>query len=258
MPELTTQITDNRLISGSFGPVHFGTNDFGPVNFGPWGFEASDRVSFLTLDDNSRHVNHAGTDINFKNSRWRLEYQTRPSQKDTAITISARFTALTGGPLQDAVIRLVFDKTAIDHGMIANQKYHHRNSDKYRLFPTRQVQLHTRDDRKIDVTLDHAEGAGRFAPYMYLRDRDESWIIHARLLPIAPIDDIWLRWANRLFTLTCPQKLARLIWKAPGGKAILWRLREKWGRHAPEIQAVPLNILKPGQSLYLEVTCRFH
>ncbi|WP_339780028.1 hypothetical protein [uncultured Thalassospira sp.] len=247
MPELISRIIDNRLISGSFGTV----------TFGPWGVEASDRISFLTLDDHSRHVQHARSDVDFQNSRWQLEYQTRHPQGSNAITLSARFTAITGGPLQDAVIRLVFDKSAIDHGIIAGQKVYHRDSDKYRLFPTRKVQLQTRDHHKIDVTLDHADGAGRFAPYMYLRDRDACWIIHARLLPTAPIDDIWLRWANRFFTLTCPQKLARLIWRFPGGKALLWRLRERWGRHAPEIQAVPLNILKPGQSLYLEVTCRF-
>ena len=248
MSKLNTHIVDNQLISGSFGPVQFG----------PWGFEASDRVSFFTLDNNSRHITRAGQDVIFQNSRWRLDYETRQSQQHGSITLSARFTALTGGPIQDAVVRLVFDKTAIHHGIIANRKFLHHNSDKYRLFPTRKVQLFTHDHHHIDVTLDHAEGTGRFAPYMYLRDRDDCWIIHARLLPAEPIDDIWLRWANRFFTLSCPSKLARLVWKTPGGKAIFWRLREKWGHRAPEIQAVPLNILKPGQSLYLEVTCRFH
>ncbi|OKH89067.1 hypothetical protein [Thalassospira sp. TSL5-1] len=247
MPELSATFKDNRLISGHYGAI----------TLGPWGFEASDRRSFLTLDDNSRHIRQSGQDYHFANGCWRLDYQTRLDAAAKTIHIRARFTALTDSPLQDAVIRLVFDKSAIDHGIIAGKTFTHKNSDKYRLRPVRKVQLQAAENR-ITVTLDHADGAGRFAPFMYLRDRDDHWIIHARLLPTAPIDDIWLRWANRFFTLSCPHALARGIWHIPGGKALFWRLREKWGRHAPEIQAVPLNIVPAGQSLMLEVTCHFH
>ncbi|PKR55983.1 hypothetical protein [Thalassospira marina] len=247
MPDLKVQIDQNRLISGQYGPV----------TFGPWGVEASDRHSFLTLDDNSRDITQTGQDYQFRQGLWHLDYQTAFDPDDQSLCIRARFTARVASPLQDAVIRLVFDKSSIDHGIIAGKCIRHTNSDKYRLHPVPNVTLQAGSHR-ITVTLDHADGAGRFSPFMYLRDRDDHWIIHARLLPHAPIDDIWLRWANRFFTLSCPNALARTIWHLPGGKALFWRLREKWGRHAPEIQAVPLNIIPAGHSLALEVTCRFH
>ncbi len=247
MPQLSAQIKNNRLVCGRYGAV----------TFGPWGFEASDRQSFLTLDDNSRHIRQNGPDYQFTNGCWQLDYQTHIDHAQKTIRLCARFIARIDSPLQDAVIRLIFDKSAIDHGMIAQKTYHHKNSDKYRLHPVRDVHLQAGENR-ITVTLDHADGAGRFSPYMYLRDRDDHWIIHARLLPHAPIDDIWLRWANRFFTLSCPNALARMVWHLPGGRSLLWRLREKWGRPAPEIQAVPLNIVPAGQSLVLEVTCHFH
>ncbi|MFH1805429.1 MAG: hypothetical protein ABID63_11135 [Pseudomonadota bacterium] len=246
MTRLIADIVDHRLLRGQYGPFGFGN----------WGFEASDRQSFLTLSETSRHVGRTEDVFEFAEGSWRLEYHTIHDPDHNLIRITARLTALRDGILQDGVIRLVFDRNGIDSGTLAGRTYRHRNSGRYRLFATRHVAL-SGGDHQIDITLDHADGAGRFDPYMYLRDEGDFWIVHARMLPSAPQDVIWLRWANRLFTVTAPEPVARFLWQNRTGKALLWRLRERWGRHAPEIQAVPLNILRRGQSLQMEVTCRF-
>ena len=247
MKKLTATITDNKLIRGQYGDIHFG----------PWGLECSDRHSFVTLTDQSRNAVRHGDTWHLSGGRLQITYttdQTSANQIRLRLSVKARDDIL----LQDAVIRLVFDKNPVKHSIIVNQLVHHTNSDKYRLYPAKDVKLIGHDGANITVTLDQADGAGRFDPYMYLRDRDDHWIIHARLLPRDPVDQVWLRWANRLFTLSAPDSLSRSLWRIPPVKKLLWRLRERMGRHCPELQAVPLNELKSGQSLVLEVTCHFH
>ncbi|WP_417812147.1 hypothetical protein [Thalassospira alkalitolerans] len=246
MIKLHSTIQNNRLISGHFGDIMFGD----------WGFECSDRQSFVTLSQTCRNATRSDDDWHLAEGHWHLRYQTTRQSHNT-IRIRAKLTAITDGILQDAVIRLVFNKSAIIAGEIAGQRYRHTDSDRYRLHPVTTAKLRGENGTTITVTLDKVDGAGRFAPYLYLRDRGDCWIIHARLLPVDPVDHIWLRWANRFFTSAAPDWLARLIWNCHGGKRLLWRLRERLGRHCPEIQAVPLNRLRAGQVLKLGVTCHF-
>ncbi len=246
MTKLTTTITNNKLISGQYGDIPFG----------PWRLGSSDQHSFVTLTDQPRNAKQVGDIWHLSGGRIRIAYETRKPTSNT-VGLKLRIQALDEILLQDAVIRLVFDKAAIKYGRIADKTVHHTNSDKYRLYPTNKVTLIGKDGVTIYVTLDHADGAGRFDPYMYLRDRGDHWIIHARMLPSAPVDQVWLRWANRFFTLSAPGWFSALLWRMPVFKKLLWRLRERMGRHCPEIQAVPLNRLKAGQSLSMEVTCHF-
>ncbi|WP_417827828.1 hypothetical protein [Thalassospira sp.] len=246
MKNLTVAITDNKLIDGQYGDIRFG----------PWGLECSDRYSFVTVTDQPRAATRRGNVWQLSTGRVRIAYRTDQTSENT-IKLTLNVCALDNIALQDAVIRLVFDKAAIKHGIIANKTFTHTDSDTYRLYPTKQAQLIGRDGTVITVTRDQADGAGRFDPYIYLRDRDDHWIIHARLLPRDPVDLVWLRWANRFFTLSAPDQFVRFLWRITPVKKLLWRLRERMGRHCPEIQAVPLNRLKAGQSLTLEVTCHF-
>lgn len=249
MTRLHTEIRDHRLISGHFGAI----------TFGMWGIEFSDRYSFATLTDTPRNACLADDVWQLRQGRWKTRLHTAQTSPAT-LTASAQFTALDHAPLQDAVLRMVFDKHSIAHGAIAGKTYRHRNSDTYRLYPihkARDVRLFGTDGHKIIITLDACDGVGRFAPYLYLRDRGDHWIVHARLLPTNPVDQVWLRWANRFFTLSAPDPVARALWDMPGGQKLLWRLRERLGRHCPEIQAVPLNTVLAGQTLSLGVTCRF-
>jgi len=247
MKKLQTTITNNQLIHGQYGDI----------TFGPWGLECSDRYAFVTITDTPRNTYQSGDVWHLSSGRIQIEYTTRQKTPDK-VSLNLRIRALDDVLLQDAVIRLVFDKKAITHGIIAGNTVTHHNSDKYRLFPTRQTKLIGQDGATISVSLENADGAGRFAPYLYLRDRDDHWIIHARLLPTDPVDHVWLRWANRLFTLSAPNGVSLSLWRIKPFKAIFWRLRERMGRHFPEIQAVPLNRLNAGQSVSMEVTCHFH
>lgn len=247
MNQLKTTIRNNQLIHGQFGDI----------TFGPWGLECSDRHAFVTLTDTPRNVQRSENIWMLSAGRLQIDYATQQSETNT-LHLQVRFHALDEILLQDGVLRMVFDKTAIKHGVIDNKTILHTDSDKYRLHQTNTVRLVGQNHATITVTLDHADGAGRFDPYLYLRDRADQWIIHARLLPRAPADQVWLRWANRFFTISVPDRLARLLWRITLAQKALWRLRERMGRNWPEIQAVPLNRLKRGQSLTLEVTCHFH
>ncbi|MFV1850619.1 MAG: hypothetical protein ACMZ66_07920 [Thalassospira sp.] len=246
MTELKAKIAHDRLMDGHFGDIHFGA----------WGIECSDRNSFVTLTDTSRKAFFKDGVWHLASGRLKIELKTAQTSAST-LTIKAAFTALDDIALQDAVIRTVFDKSNIKHGIIADQTIPHTNSDKYRLHKTDHAKLVSKGGHVVTVHLRKPDGTGRFEPYLYLRDRDDHWIIHARMLPIDPVDHVWLRWANRLFTASAPNAIARLLWKCKPTQKLLWRLRERLGRSCPEIQAVPLNILKSGQSLSMEVTCHF-
>lgn len=247
MTKLSVTIAENRLIHGQFGAIRFGR----------WGIECSDRQSFVTLTDRPRNVTCRNGVWQLSQGRLHIALSTEQSAPDR-VSIRADFTALADTALQDAVVRLVFDRHGIAHGIIGGKRLCHRNSDKYRLFPVSRATLVGRAGEHITITLDRADGAGRFAPYLYLRDRDDHWICHARLLPTGQVDQVWLRWANRFFTCSAPDALSRRLWQIAPLRDTLWRLRERKGRRWPEIQAVPLNILKKGHSLSLEVTCHFH
>lgn len=247
MSNLKTSIVHDQLMRGQYGDI----------SFGPWGLECSDRHSFVTITDTPRNAKRTDNVWQLAGGRIKTDYETTHPTANT-LRVQVHFHALDDIALQDAVLRMVFNKAAIQHGIIGAQTVHHTNSDKYRLYQTDHAKLVGQNNATITVTLDHADGAGRFDPYLYLRDRDDHWIIHARLLPRDPVDQVWLRWANRFFTMSVPDHLARFLWRITPVKKVLWRLRERMGRHWPEIQAVPLNRLKRGQSLMLEVTCHFH
>ena len=247
MSKLDVSITDNRVMDGQFGDI----------SFADWGIECSDRHSFVTLTDTPRNAHNTGNIWYLSGGRLKIDLKTH-LVGPRCLAVSASFTALDDIMLQDAVIRFVFAKTGIDHGIIADQSFKHANSDKYRLYPVRQAELVSHANHRAVLTLTRSDGAGRFAPYLYLRDRDDHWIIHARLLPCGPVDQVWLRWANRFFTLSAPDWVAKRLWRIGPVRRFLWRLRERRGRHCPEIQAVPLNRLKAGQTLGMEVTCHFH
>lgn len=246
MTELKAKIADDRLLEGHFGDI----------NFGAWGIECSDRHSFVTLTDTSRNALFKDGIWLLASGRLKIELETAQTSPNT-LTLKAAFTALDDIALQDAVIRTVFEKSNIKHGIIANQTISHTNSDKYRLHKTDHTKLVSTGGHSVTVRLTQSDGAGRFEPYLYLRDRDGHWIIHARMMPINPVDQVWLRWANRFFTASAPDAIARLLWKFKPTQKLLWRLRERLGRSCPEIQAVPLNVLKSGQPLSMEVTCHF-
>ncbi|MBX2831339.1 MAG: hypothetical protein KTR23_09195 [Rhodospirillales bacterium] len=246
MTKLQTTIDNDQLILGQFGDIEFG----------PWGIECSDQDGFITLTDTTRNAGYQDGIWHLPTGRLIIDLHTKQIDANK-IAIAASFTPLDDMALQDAVIRLVFDKEAIKSGIINDQVFVHTNSDKYRLYPTKQAQLVGVSGHCITVTLDATNGAARFDPYLYLRDRDDHWIIHARLLPRDPVDQIWLRWANRFFTLSAPNPVARWVWRISPLKNLLWRMRERLGRRCPEIQAVPLNTLRKGQVLSLEVTCHF-
>ncbi len=246
MTELKAKIADDHLLEGHFGDIRFGA----------WGIECSDRHSFVTLTDVPRSAFFKDGVWHLASGRLKIELKTAQTSPNT-LTIKAAFIALDDIALQDAVIRTVFDKFNIEHSIIADQTIPHTNSDKYRLHKTDHAKLVSKGGHVVTVRLTKSDGMGRFHPYLYLRDRDDRWIIHARMLPINPVDQVWVRWAHRFFTASAADPIARLIWKFKPTRNLLWRLRERLGRSCPEIQAVPLNILKSGQSLSMEVTCHF-
>lgn len=246
MTEVMAEIANNRLVTGRFGDIRFDA----------WGIECSDRHSFVTLTDTPRNTYSRDGVWHLLTGRLRIELETKQTSVNS-IVMKAIFTACEDIALQDAVIRTVFDKATIRQGIIANQTVLHTDSDKYRLHKTDHAKLVSRNGTTVTLRLTQSNGADRFEPYLYLRDRGNHWIIHARMLPIEPVDQVWLRWANRFFTASAPDAIARLLWRFRPTRKLLWRLRERLGRGCPEIQAVPLNVLKSGQSLSMEVTCHF-
>ena len=105
MRQSTTTITNNVLINGHYGDI----------TFGPWGLECSDQHSFVTLTDHPRNAKQVGDIWHLSGGRIRIAYETRKPTPNT-IGLKLRIQALDDILLQDAVIRLVFDKTAIRHG----------------------------------------------------------------------------------------------------------------------------------------------
>lgn len=237
----------------------------------PWGVECADARHFFSLTDggfgnriviNERNLTLDSVGVNFQN-RWGeslWELQTQDDWKDgRTIYRRAELTALSPMPLLDFVVRFRFLKKYIDYAMIAGERIAHRNTNIYHQYQSSSVTLYGSIGAIMINVNDANYPNDRWAPWMYVRDYRDEWIVHARLLP-RQHDQSVVKWYNTAI----PQNVTNLLLRSDRIYQYLLYKSElrpspKWnvlGRKVFRFACYPLGQLEVGERLRIQTSVR--
>lgn len=203
----------------------------------PWGIETADSSSFFSLEDgvgyryqleDFSHVIHesgANTSLisKMKQGRWKLECTDQIATRSVLRT--AILTCLDDSVFMDYVMRFRFKKEHFHSATINGQTYTHKNTNIYNQHPVDHVSLD--GITKLTVRIRDKKCPDSFVPMMYVRDRGDEWIVHARMIPRNGTFDV-IKMCNRYMgTRPLPQWITKLLLIIPSIKEKLWYRGER-------------------------------
>ena len=200
----------------------------------PWGVETADSHSFFSLEEGvgwryqeMRRFQKVSTTevetkrrVKMREGYWQLHLKERLVGGNTVIR-NSHLRCLEESFFMDFVLRFRFKKTAFTQATIADQIFFHQNTNIYRQYP---VDCATLEGPKLVATIaiKQFQAPPGFAPYLYVRDAPDEWVVHARMLPqtgqktVIKLCNSWAR------TRPLPQWLSDLILAIPQVKKALW------------------------------------
>lgn len=225
----------------------------------PWGFETADSYSFFSQEtggyrnkiverkvEATKTQNNAMYVVEMGEGRWRLNI----SEKTDGRRILRRhtLTILEDSFLMDYVSRFCFRKKFFDIAVINGREIQHRKTNLYYQHPVREVEL--RGDRySVKIKIDSSINAGKFREHMYVRDYEDVWVVHARLLPIKwdkEVIKICRRWYNKAI----PKNISGILLRCRQIRDYLWYRGETRQPNFP-VNAYPIVKLAAGDVLEL-------
>lgn len=236
-----------------------------------WGIEFADAKSFFSLEwdgwrtkkkvhevHTSRNAARALLSVDLLEGSFLVLDETRIT--GNTIVREATLTAVEDSFLMDFVVRYRFTKRAFHHAYIGDRVLEHHNTNIYYQYPVTSAALYG-EEFAVDVTMHDVEMAGIFSPFMYVRDWQDEWIVHCRLLPkVVAREVVKLNapWYNRAL----PESLGNTLLRFPVFKKRFWYRAEKKRYAAWDIasrffrpSAYPLAMLKKGQRLKIVSSC---
>lgn len=240
----------------------------------PWGIETADFSSFFSLENGVGYRYSSIRDVldfddthfrreivcDMRHGKWSLECEDR-IVSEFRIARAAKITAIEDSFLMDFVVRFRIRKKYVTRAMIAGRSFVHAGTNIYYQYPTREAFLDTSFGR-VRIGIEEFDGAGRFSPFMYVRDRGEEWIIHARLLPDPPTHTT-IKLCNSFFkTRPIPQWMTEEILKSKSIRDALWYRGERRPYASRALRwlnpcAFGLSMLPKGSSLELKCGLEF-
>lgn len=162
----------------------------------PWGIETADSWGFFSLEKNIGY-RHFRTDEIFmhENKRSNLDLKVEMPEghwrlgmvdqlTENSIIRSVNLDTINASWFMDFVMRFRFKKSHFDYAEIAGQKIFHQNSNVYHQYPVDEAWLHGKNYR-VKLKILEVIHDDKFSPYLYVRDYQDEWIVHIRLLPSA-------------------------------------------------------------------------
>jgi len=236
----------------------------------PWGMETADSSAFFSLEDGvgyryqmiSREVDH--TDQHYRGcyvvqmveGKWKLNIEDK-ILSEHSLHRTAKLLCLEDSHFMDFVMRFRFKKSYFPFAMIDGKKFQHANTNIYYQYPVREASL---EGEKYQITLnvEEVQCPESLSPYMYVRDHEDEWVVHARMLPVnwdKEVVKLCNPWAK---TRPLPQVLSNFLLAVPAIKKSLWYRGEKkpfTNRIMRRINplACPIVKLKQGEELLWKV-----
>lgn len=188
----------------------------------PWGIETADSSSFFSLEDGvgwryeiveEDYCQGLGSYkytvvSQMLEGRWKL--QGEDWIENNKIYRIAVLEAETDVFLLDFVLRYRFNKEFFSKACIAGKNITHKNSNVYYQYATDELSLF---GEKMDIILrvNEAETTNKMRPELYVRDFNDEWVVHARMLPTYPEKKV-IKLCNSWYdTKPLPKKLNDLL-----------------------------------------------
>jgi len=241
----------------------------------PWGIETADSSAFFSLEDKVGYrysVLSSASDfgpeqyrgsyeVKMQEGRWQLDIDDKIINS-TTIQRSAYLNCLESSHFMDFVVRFRFKKEFFPNAEINGMHYQHKNSNLYYQFPVREAQL-TGSRYRVKVSIDEVTCPEVFSPQMYVRDYEDEWVVHARMVPVSwekEVIKLCNRWAH---TRPLPQFFSNALLKVPFIKRQLWYRGERKPFTGPIMRrinplACPIVKLGQGEVLFWKVTATFN
>ena len=206
-------------------------NDKNIIN--PWGIETADSWSFFSMEEgigyrftvldkkisvsNDRLTSFFH--VKMREGEWILE--TADIIVGNSISRTAKLKCITDSIFMDFVVRFRFKKYFFSSGEIANKKIKHTSSNVYHQFEVTHASL-VGDALSVDVKIVEAKTNNKFTPCLYIRDHQDEWVVHARMIPIGADKEV-IKLCSRYFkTSPLPNFLTKVILSSKKIKNYLW------------------------------------
>ncbi|WP_312518527.1 hypothetical protein [Anaerospora sp.] len=219
----------------------------------PWGFETADSSAFFSLEagvgwrhqclkefyDSSLDHFTANIVTQMKEGKWELNI----ADKIESLNQVTRFVEAQcheESIFMDFVMRFRFKKEHFEFAQISGKKIYHKASNVYHQYPVNVVVL-SGNQFDIKIKIMDSKVPSQMEPVMYVRDSDNEWVVHVRMLPKIyekEVIKICTRWAR---TRPLPQPLSNLILKNKKLRNFLWYR----GEVNPHNYNFPLKLFNP-------------
>ncbi|MGZ3790411.1 MAG: hypothetical protein ACXVLQ_17900, partial [Bacteriovorax sp.] len=190
-------------------------------------------------------------DVEMKEGHWQLE--TEDSIVGRKIRRVATLRCLEDSIFMDFVVRFRFKASLFPTAKIQEKEIQHERSNVYHQYPVKLASLYG-SGKEITIQVIDAECSEKLVPYLYVRDHQEEWVVHARMLPNCS-DKTVIKLCSKYFrTSPLPIWLSSSLLKISKLKEYLWYRSE----HSPytnkiarifSLNAFPMVILKKGTVL---------
>jgi len=170
-----------------------------------------------------------------------------------------RLSCLEKTNLMDFVMRFRFKQAFFNEGFIDGNVYNYDNSHVYHQYPVDFAEVGNARYR-IRVHVVDRIVPQNMASFMYLKDADGSWVIHARMLPRLWNKEV-IKLCSKLFnTVPLPQLVTDELLKHNKIKASLWYRGERQPYQNKFISlfspnAYPIAEMEKGMEMHWDVRC---
>jgi hypothetical protein len=205
----------------------------------PWGFETADSSAFFSLEKNYGYRYEIISEeyeaypefykgnliIQMKEGKWELNFEDT-IEKGNLVRRKATIKCLEDSYFMDFVLRFQIKKKLIEYSIIENKIIYHKDTNFYHQYPVKEVYLKG-ESEEFKISIINSDVPNGMIPMMYVRDREDVWIVHVRMLPTR-YDKIVIKLCNNWFkTKPIPQFLSKIILLNKKVKQKLWYRGEK-------------------------------
>lgn len=238
-----------------------------------WGVEFADKSSFYSMTGEGFGVGEGvsdccvqdGSGVVVKLATGDVCLRLEESSDELSAERKVCIRAIDDVYLMDFVLRYRFSADCFDVGDINDKSFSYRGSNIYNQYQVSTVNL---DGEKVSASVRLIGSSKRkdITPWMYLRDFNNEWIVHCRLLPSQnvfhkQIIKLNTSWYDR----AVPDVLSNCLLGNEKIKKYLWYKGEtkRYSRLNPVMKyllkpaAYPLFNLKKGEELYIRSAVDF-
>ncbi len=202
----------------------------------PWGVETADSSAFFSLENGfgyrykvisekyeiRNNVYSANLKVKMKEGLWSLNITDSIIDGTTVINRKASLICLEDSYFMDFVLRFRVKKEYVKSANINGEEFYHKNTNIYYQYPVEEVVLIGEKGFDIRISIIDKKVPDKMKPYMYVRDLNDEWIIHVRMLPNEYDKEVIKLCNNWYKTKPIPQFLSKLILLNNKIKRNLW------------------------------------